>query len=76
MFRDIPLHPSSSIVQAMQSPRESIKLMEASLKAPLLTTTLFLGDLSVVCTEMNLRELFNKYGELERVQLKKSDRDP
>ncbi len=76
MFRDIPLHPSSFVGQATQSPRESIKQMEASLQPPLLTTTLFLGDLSVVCTELSLRELFSKYGELERVQLKKSDRDP
>ncbi len=42
----------------------------------LLTTTLFLGDLSVLCNEIHVRELFSRYGELERVQLKKSDRDP
>lgn len=41
-----------------------------------LTTTLFLGDLPVLCTEVGLRELFSQYGDVERVQLKKSDRDP
>ena len=41
-----------------------------------LTTTLFLGDLSVLCSEIHVRELFGRYGQLERVQLKKSDRDP
>lgn len=42
----------------------------------LLTTTLFLGDLPFLCTENCLRELFNRYGEIERLELKKSARDP
>lgn len=41
-----------------------------------LTTTLFLGDLPFLCTETSLRELFSRYGEIERLQLKKSARDP
>ncbi len=41
-----------------------------------LTTTLFLGDLSVICDEINLSQLFSRFGGVESVQLKKSDRDP
>ncbi len=41
-----------------------------------LTTTLFLGDLSVICDEANLSQLFSRFGVVESVQLKKSDRDP
>ncbi len=48
----------------------------ATIPDSLLTTTLFLGDLSVLCNEISVRELFSRYGEIERVQLKKSDRDP
>ncbi len=40
------------------------------------TTTLFLGDLSVICDEENLYDLFRHYGDIETIQLKKSDRDP
>lgn len=40
----------------------------------LLTTTLFLGDISVLCNEKHVFELLSQYGELERVELKKSDR--
>eukprot|EP01042_Synura_sphagnicola_P017199 gene17199-21734_t len=41
-----------------------------------LTTTLFLGDLSVICDEIQLYELFSQFGLVQSVQLKKSDRDP
>ncbi len=41
-----------------------------------LATTLFLGDLSVICDEIKLYELFCRFGFIEYVQLKKSDRDP
>mmetsp|Transcript_17181 Transcript_17181/g.18641 ORF Transcript_17181/g.18641 Transcript_17181/m.18641 type:complete len:403 (-) Transcript_17181:513-1721(-) len=40
------------------------------------STTLFVGDLSVLCDEKAVFELFCEFGEIERVQLKKSDRDP
>ncbi len=40
------------------------------------TSTLFLGDLSVICDEVKLYELFYRFGVIESVQLKKSDRDP
>ncbi len=40
------------------------------------STTLFLGDLSVVCDEEKLFNLFRPFGEIESVELKKSDRDP
>ncbi len=41
-----------------------------------LASTLFVGDLSVICSEINLYELFSRFGVIESVQLKKSDRDP
>jgi RNA recognition motif-containing protein len=41
-----------------------------------LTSTLFLGDLSVICDEAKLYELFHRCGVIESIQLKKSDRDP
>ena len=41
-----------------------------------LMTTLFVGDLSVICDEIKLYELFSRFGGVETVQLKKSDRDP
>jgi RNA recognition motif-containing protein len=36
-------------------------------------TTLFLGDLSVYCTERNIFELFQNFGQVECVQIKKSE---
>jgi polyadenylate-binding protein len=47
------------------------KVMNASA-----TTTLFIGDLSTICDEIKLYDLFIRFGILESVQLKKSDRDP
>ncbi len=44
--------------------------------AMLQTSTLFLGDLSVNCDEERLFDLFCQFGEIETVQLKKSERDP
>jgi RNA recognition motif-containing protein len=41
-----------------------------------LATTLFLGDLSILCDEVKLYGLFCRFGVIESVQLKKSDRDP
>ncbi len=41
-----------------------------------LATTLFLGDLAVICDETKVYELFRRFGVVESVQLKKSDRDP
>ncbi len=38
-------------------------------------TSLFLGDLSITCDESNLFELFSRFGVVESVQLKKSERD-
>ncbi len=39
--------------------------------------TLFLGDLSVICDEIKLYDLFSHFGVVETVQLKKSDlREP
>ncbi len=56
------------------------KLMNILEKSPPqsedLTTTLFLGDLSITCDEGNLFELFSRFGVVESVQLKKSERDP
>jgi RNA recognition motif-containing protein len=36
-------------------------------------TALFLGDLSVYCTERNIFELFQTFGQVESVQIKKSE---
>eukprot|EP01039_Chlorochromonas_danica_P019322 gene19322-23374_t len=41
-----------------------------------LAATLFLGDLAVICDETKVYELFRRFGVVESVQLKKSDRDP
>ncbi len=41
-----------------------------------LATTLFLGDLAVICDENKLYDLFRRFGIIESIQLKKSDRDP
>ena len=48
-----------------QSPTEQPKM-----------STLFLGDLSVLCDEEKLIELFRPYGSIESIHLKKSTRDP
>ncbi len=40
------------------------------------TATLFLGDLAVLCDEVKLYDLFIRFGAIESVQLKKSERDP
>ncbi len=68
------MRPTISATQAIHSPREEERRLEIS-EASFLTTTLFLGDLSVLCNESSICELFGRYGELERVQLKRSDRD-
>lgn len=39
------------------------------------TSSLFVGDISVNCDEERLYDLFCHYGEIESIQLKKSDRD-
>jgi RNA recognition motif-containing protein len=36
-------------------------------------TTLFLGDLSVYCKERDIFELFQNFGQVESVQIKKSE---
>ncbi len=41
-----------------------------------LATTLFLGDLSVICDEIKLFESFSRFGVIESVQLRQSDHDP
>lgn len=38
-----------------------------------LTTTLFLGDLSVYCQEKEVFALFRNYGPIESIQIKRSD---
>lgn len=38
-----------------------------------LTTTLFLGDLSVYCQEKEVFALFRTYGPIESIQIKRSD---
>ena len=35
--------------------------------------TLFIGDLSLFCTESNLKELFEKFGPVEAILLKRSN---
>lgn len=59
-----------------QFPQKVWQIMDFAPKAANETTTLFLGDLSVICDEIKLYELFSRFGEVETVQLKKSDRDP
>jgi hypothetical protein len=39
-------------------------------------TTLFVGDISILCNEETIFDTFRVYGEIESVQLKKSERDP
>ena len=43
---------------------------------PLNTSTLFIGDLSINCDEESIYRLFSSYGEIDIIQLKRSDRDP
>lgn len=42
---------------------------------PSKSTTLFVGDLSVLCDEEKLFDLFHTFGKIESIQLKKSDID-
>lgn len=42
---------------------------------PINSSTLFIGDLSVNCNEESIYQLFSSYGEIEIIQLKRSDRD-
>lgn len=35
------------------------------------STTLFLGDLSVFCTEKDIRKLFRPYGQIEAIRVKR-----
>lgn len=58
-------------------PKKVLKILDNfSSKSEGLTSTLFIGDLSVICDEIKLYELFSRFGVVETVQLKKSDRDP
>lgn len=38
--------------------------------------TLFVGDISILCNEDTIHDLFSPYGSIESIELKKSDRDP
>ncbi len=60
-----------------QLPKKILNLLENFCpKSEDLTTTLFLGDLSFICDEMKLYDVFSRFGGIESVQLKKSDLDP
>lgn len=49
---------------------------EQNIDSYVASSTLFVGDLSVICDEEQLFDLFHPYGQIESVQLKKSERDP
>ncbi len=58
-------------------PKKVLQILDSfDPKAANVATTLFLGDLSVICDEIKLYELFSRFGAVESVQMKKSDRDP
>jgi RNA recognition motif-containing protein len=65
----------------MSNPQTNIPSASASsttasgLLAPGASSTLFLGDLSIHCSENDIRALFDRYGLIEAVVLKKGGRE-
>jgi RNA recognition motif-containing protein len=77
----MPLQMNNNITFTLPAPPPPVVALPTALPSPLpgspefKSTTLFVGDLSIYCTEMDLQKVFVPFGAIEAVRIKKGSHD-